>query len=52
MTIRYIDNQGSLQTDTTVTKIEPIQNGTNFLLSRPTTNLIIPIRNLVEITTP
>lgn len=49
MTIRYLDNNEELVTDSTVTKIEPVINGSKILITA-TTNFTIPLKNLVEIT--
>lgn len=49
MTIKYIDNSGQIQTDSSATKIEPVQNGLNFLVTS-TTDYLVQVKNLVEVT--
>lgn len=49
MTVKYVDNNNQVVSDATVTKIEPIQNGINFLLTA-TSDIIIPVKNLIEVT--
>lgn len=49
MTVRYLDTTGILVTDLTITKIEPVVNGSKLLLTGGTT-FTIPIKDLVEIT--
>lgn len=49
MTVKYIDNAGIVVTDSSATKIEPVQNGLNYLVTS-TTDYLIPVKNLVEVT--
>jgi len=49
MTIKYIDNIGAIISDATVAKIEPVQNGTKYLVTA-TTDFLIPVKDLIEVT--
>lgn len=48
MTIKYINEDGELVSDSSVTSIQPIQNGVNVLIES-SVNYVIAYRNVVEV---
>lgn len=49
MSVKYLSSDGTVQTFTGVTKIEPIKNGTRLLLTGAT-DLVIKFSDLIEVT--